>query len=173
MISNLIYKYNWSITVFHQSEISLFYIIIIIIIIIVIIQYPAKRFFLISKNNSMKRKSCFVNSHCCMCASYCFLKCRFWKLEFSVKSFMIVKDVCSHYILSSAMLYVYVMIRTPVMWSQYSPLCCWWLIWPIQNDKKTLKNVWNPSKWVLIWECSARAIQWIPTWQGWHGFQKF
>ena len=25
---------------------------------------------------------------------------------------------------------------------------------------------WNPGTWVLICEYSARAIQWIPTWQG-------
>ena len=37
-----------------------------------------------------------------------------------------------------------------------------------------------PEKWlkpwnmgiVLIWECSAKAIQWIPYWQGLDGFQK-
>ena len=36
---------------------------------------------------------------------------------------------------------------------------------------KKLRNDWNPGTWVLIWECSARAIQWIPTWQGLDGFQ--
>ena len=51
-------------------------------------------------------------------------------------------------------------------------LCCWWLIWPIQNDAKILKNDWNLGTWVLIWEYSARAIQWIPTWQVLDGFQK-
>ena len=30
------------------------------------------------------------------------------------------------------------------------PLCCWWLILPIQNDAKKLKNDRNPSIWVLI-----------------------
>ena len=39
--------------------------------------------------------------------------------------------------------------------------------------KKELKNDWNPGIWILIWEYSARAIQWIPTWQGIEGFQKF
>ena len=34
-----------------------------------------------------------------------------------------------------------------------------------------LKNYWNPIIWVLIWEYSARAIQWIPTWQGLDDFQ--
>ena len=35
----------------------------------------------------------------------------------------------------------------------------------------------TPEKWrdheklVLIWECSARAFRWIPTWQGLDGFQ--
>ena len=37
--------------------------------------------------------------------------------------------------------------------------------------QKTLKNYWNPGTWVLVWEHSARAIQWIPTWQGLGGFQ--
>ena len=39
--------------------------------------------------------------------------------------------------------------------------------------QKTLKNDWNPGIWVLIWKYSARAYQWIPTWQGWYGFQKY
>ena len=51
-------------------------------------------------------------------------------------------------------------------------ICCWWLIWPKQNDAKTLKNDWNPGTRVLIWEYSARAIKWIPTWQGLDNFQK-
>ena len=38
---------------------------------------------------------------------------------------------------------------------------------------KKPENYWNCGKWVLIWEYSARAIQWIPTWQGFDGFQKF
>ena len=38
--------------------------------------------------------------------------------------------------------------------------------------QKTTENDWNPGKWVLIWKCSARAIQWTPTWQGLDGFQK-
>ena len=46
------------------------------------------------------------------------------------------------------------------------------LIWTIPNDAKNLNNDWNPGTWVLIWECSARAIQWIPTWWGLDGFQK-
>ena len=53
------------------------------------------------------------------------------------------------------------------------PLYCWWLIWQIQNDVKNMKNDINHRKWVLIWEYSARAIQWIPTWQGLGSFQKF
>ena len=52
------------------------------------------------------------------------------------------------------------------------PLCCCWLIRPLQNDAKDLKNDWNPGTWVLIWEYSARAIQWIPTRQGLDGFLK-
>ena len=39
--------------------------------------------------------------------------------------------------------------------------------------QKTLKNDWNPDIWVLIWEYSGRAIQWIPTWQGLDLFQIF
>ena len=34
------------------------------------------------------------------------------------------------------------------------------------------KNDRNPSKWVLIWEYSGRAFQWVPTWQGLDSFQK-
>ena len=37
---------------------------------------------------------------------------------------------------------------------------------------ENLKNDRNPDKWVLICEYSARAFQWIPTWQGFNGFQK-
>ena len=40
-------------------------------------------------------------------------------------------------------------------------------------QKKTRKKEWNPGTWVLIWEYSARAIQWIPIWQGLDGFQKY
>ena len=38
---------------------------------------------------------------------------------------------------------------------------------------KNLKNDCNHGKCVLIWEYSARAFQWIPTWQGLEGFQNF
>ena len=38
--------------------------------------------------------------------------------------------------------------------------------------KKAKKNDWKPGIWVLIWEFSARAIQWIPTWKGLDSFQK-
>ena len=41
-----------------------------------------------------------------------------------------------------------------------------------KSCKKAKKNDWNPDKWVLIWEYSVRAFQWIPTWQGLDGFQK-
>ena len=51
----------------------------------------------------------------------------------------------------------------------FFPLCCWWLIWPIQNNAKKLKNYWNPRKWVLILEYSVRAFKWEPTWQGLDG----
>ena len=39
----------------------------------------------------------------------------------------------------------------------------------IQNGAK---NYWNPGMWVLIWECSARAFQYIPRWQGLDGLKK-
>ena len=38
--------------------------------------------------------------------------------------------------------------------------------------QKHLKNDWNPGIWVLIWEYSVTAIQWIPTWQGLDDFQE-
>ena len=39
--------------------------------------------------------------------------------------------------------------------------------------QKNLKNDWNPGTWVLFWSDLARAFQWIPTWQGLKGFQRF
>ena len=36
-----------------------------------------------------------------------------------------------------------------------------------------IENDWNPGIWVLIWEYSVRAIQWIQTWQSQDGFQKY
>ena len=53
-------------------------------------------------------------------------------------------------------------------------VCWWWLIWPIQKyTQKTLQHWLNPlHTCVLIWEYSARAFQWIPTWQGLDSFQK-
>ena len=45
-------------------------------------------------------------------------------------------------------------------------------MWLMENDAKNLKNDWNPDKWVLIWRNSVRAIQWIPTWQGFICFLK-
>ena len=38
--------------------------------------------------------------------------------------------------------------------------------------EKPEKNYENPGTWVLIWEYSARAFHWIPTWQGLDDFQK-
>ena len=38
--------------------------------------------------------------------------------------------------------------------------------------QKNWKKTENSGTWVLIWECTARAIQWIPIWQGLVGFQK-
>ena len=48
------------------------------------------------------------------------------------------------------------------------------LVANLANTKKAknTKNYLNPGKWVLIWEYSARAFQWIPTWQGLDFFQK-
>ena len=44
----------------------------------------------------------------------------------------------------------------------------------LNNTKwcKKPENDWNPGIWVIIWEYSVRAIQWITTWQGLDGFQK-
>ena len=41
------------------------------------------------------------------------------------------------------------------------------------NAKKQLINDRNDSIWVVIWEYSARAIQWIPILQGLDSFQNF
>ena len=38
------------------------------------------------------------------------------------------------------------------------PIHCWWLISPIENYAKSLKNDCNPGIWVLIWEYSVRAF---------------
>ena len=38
--------------------------------------------------------------------------------------------------------------------------------------KKNTINDWSPGIWVLIWEYSASAIQWIPTWPGLDGHRK-
>ena len=38
---------------------------------------------------------------------------------------------------------------------------------------KKMKNDQNPRKWVLIWEYSKRAFQWVPTWHGLDVFQRF
>ena len=60
-------------------------------------------------------------------------------------------------------------MNTVVDTGRIKPLCWWW--WPIENDANNPKNDWNPGTWVLIWEYSARAIQWIPAWQGLDFFQ--
>ena len=50
---------------------------------------------------------------------------------------------------------------------QYITVCCWWLIWTKQNNlKKCRKRLELCCKLVLIWWCSAKAVEWIPTWQG-------
>ena len=41
------------------------------------------------------------------------------------------------------------------------------------NGAKNLKNDRKPGTMVFIWEYLVRAIQWIPTWQGFDGFQKY
>ena len=38
---------------------------------------------------------------------------------------------------------------------------------------KKMKNDLNHGVWVLVWEYSARAFHWIPTWQALNGFQNF
>ena len=42
-----------------------------------------------------------------------------------------------------------------------------------KKSRKSVENVKYPGTWVLIWEFSTRAFQWIPTWQGLDGFQKY
>ena len=37
-------------------------------------------------------------------------------------------------------------------------LCCWWLIWQVQNGEKSLKKHWNPGKRILIWERTVREL---------------
>ena len=62
-------------------------------------------------------------------------------------------------------------------WCRYQ---YWYLITlsiPVANLPNTKlinkhENEWNPGTWILIWECSERAIQWIPTWQGSDDFQR-
>ena len=48
------------------------------------------------------------------------------------------------------------------------------LVANLANTKwcKKLRNDWNHDVWVLIWEYSARAMQWIQTWQGSDAYQK-
>ena len=38
--------------------------------------------------------------------------------------------------------------------------------------KKDELFYWNPGTWLLTWEYSVRAFQWIPSWQGLGGYQK-
>ena len=45
--------------------------------------------------------------------------------------------------------------------------------WPVQNHANILKNHWNHGIWVLVWEYSMRAIQWVPTWQGFSNFREY
>ena len=57
-----------------------------------------------------------------------------------------------------------------IMWTRHSKVTHWCLtlmllVFNLTNAKwckKTFKNYWNPGSWVLIWEYSARVIQWIP-----------
>ena len=53
------------------------------------------------------------------------------------------------------------------------PLTLMLLVANLANTKWSKKpENWNPGTWVLIWEYSARAMQWIPTLQGLDSFQK-
>ena len=47
------------------------------------------------------------------------------------------------------------------------------LVADLANTKwcKNLENDRNPGTWVLLWEYSASAFQWVPTWLGLYGFQ--
>ena len=59
----------------------------------------------------------------------------------------------------------------------------WWyseLNWYVSNNSPSnilctfaFSSVANPGTRVLIWEYSARAIKWIPTWQGYDDFHDF
>ena len=73
----------------------------------------------------------------------------------------------------------YKLYHTPKQLITNSIIVC--LTWPFiaggefghyKMMQKNMKNYWNPGEWVLIWEYSARAIQWIPTWQGLGVFHK-
>ena len=48
------------------------------------------------------------------------------------------------------------------------------LVSNLTNTKrcKKLESDWNPGIWILFSEYSAKAVQWIPKWQGLYGFQK-
>ena len=55
------------------------------------------------------------------------------------------------------------------------PLCCWWLIWPMQNDAKHLKNdkktctrvlIWE-YRWTWIWRTTVRRIFAYDGWCAW------
>ena len=76
--------------------------------------------------------------------------------------------------LTFELLYTLFFIRYSWIWMPLlNPYAAGWQTWPIQNNAKILKNHWNPGKWVLIWEYSARAFQWVPTWQGLDVFQRY
>ena len=96
----------------------------------------------------------FLNFTCVIEWVFCFLmKIRILILAFPLKCYLFVN----------------------VSWPAGLPLtliCWWWLILPVQTVAKTWENDSKPGTWVLIWEYSARAIKWIPTWQGLDGFQK-
>ena len=75
--------------------------------------------------------------------------------------------------MSPHLLFIHILTScTNYTFSLLKPLCCWWLIWSIQNNAKILENCWNPGRWVLIWEHSARAFQWVPTQHSCDDFHK-
>ena len=79
----------------------------------------------------------------------------------------------THFTLSST--YLLPRCDTFNLYHRYIALTLMLLVANLANTKwvkKKLKNFRNPGIWVLIWECSARAFQWVPTWQGFDGFKK-
>ena len=57
-------------------------------------------------------------------------------------------------------------------WLRVLTLIRWWLIWPIQNDAKNLKNDWNPANGYSN-ERTQRELSNEYQYKGLDGFQRF